>query len=115
VALALCYTIVLQAFFAGWGLALAVNAADTGTVAVVCPGGGGNPPAGPDDRTPASDSCVLCATCTSASAGGLAASTTLIVAEPSTASRRIGPFDIAVLAKVPPTRAWFARAPPNFA
>jgi hypothetical protein len=113
VAMALCYVVVVQAFLAGCSIGLAVSQASTTTV--ICHGGGGNSPAGPDNRTPASDSCLVCAICTLATAGGLAAPTTATVAAPRTASHRVAPFDITALATAPPARAGFARAPPKFA
>ena len=115
IAVALCYIFVLQAFLASSSIALAISQADAGASAVICYGGGGNPPAGPHNRTPASDSCVLCSICTLGSAGGLPASATLTFPARQTASRRVAIFDISVLAKAPPPRAGFARAPPKFA
>jgi len=114
VAVALCYIFVLQAFLASFSIALAIGQASAGTGAVMCHGGGGTP-AGPDNRIPASDSCVMCANCALASAGGLPAPTTLTFLARRTASRRVAIFDISVLAKAPPPRAGFARAPPKFA
>ena len=114
VARALCCIVVLQAFLAGCSIDLAVSQASARATTVICHGGGGNSPAGPDDRTPASDSCLVCAICTLA-AGGFAAPTTAPVAAPRTASHRVAPFDIAALATAPPARAGFARAPPKFA
>jgi hypothetical protein len=115
VAMALCYIVVLQAFLAGCSIGLVVSLASTRATVVICHGGGGNSPAGPDNRIPARDSCLVCAICTLATAGGLTAPTTATFAAPRTASHRVAPFDIANLATVPPARAGFARAPPKFA
>jgi hypothetical protein len=124
VAVSLCYILVLQAFLTTFSIAVAVSQASTTAGGVICHTVGhtvghtavDDTPAGPDNRTPASDSCAFCALCAPAgSAGALPSPTTLTVAAPRTVSRRVGPFATADLVRVPPARAGLARAPPKFA
>jgi Protein of unknown function (DUF2946) len=114
VAMALCYAVVLQAFFAGCSIGLGVSQASTSAATVICHGGDGDSPPGPDNHTPANHPCLVCAICTLATAGGLTAPLASIAGS-WTAAHRVVLFDIAALAAAPPARAGLARAPPKFA
>jgi hypothetical protein len=111
---ALCYTIVLQAFLAAYTTAFA--ASQIGGVAadiIICHNTGHDSPSGPDSRPPVSAPCALCAMATSGNA--LPSDPMKAVIAPAIVADRIQPVDIADTVRPVLARAGLSRAPPHCA